>query len=414
MITASTVGAKPELRRQVGRGEIAKPELRQAEIADVVAAAEGQPHVSAERHVNLAARRHFSCTAHLLNHIGGVPTRVLRDEAYIDRVDTNRWPRGASADAEIAVKTHPSHVEERTTVDGPVTANTGAIIPPCPSIFLANRKRQSDSRCSRCRQVGLVRGRLSSTEPADGRSHRRHAGLCIRSERGSARYTDSMSSVASATGLMAIMTVASLLAQQPPPTPINPENIPTAPPAVAKLGPESLPHRGNHSRHDQARSVGGRKSQRRRDCWNSWPIRRDGLKAYESALTTDTYAVTFNAAMLLIGLDKDHARVPTSTFRSGRPRKAIASLLWIDWTRAGEHVRTPAEQLLFDKETRKPIPPSDWVYTGSTFVREGPTHKSTRYVADIDGVLIGFVHSPAPDHREHRRCRRRAATGSSS
>jgi hypothetical protein len=36
------------------------------------------------------------------------------------------------------------------------------------------------------------------------------------------------------------------------------------------------------------------------------------------------------------------------------------------------------------------------VYTGSTFVPEGPTQKSTRYVADIDGVLIGFVHSPAP------------------
>jgi hypothetical protein len=36
------------------------------------------------------------------------------------------------------------------------------------------------------------------------------------------------------------------------------------------------------------------------------------------------------------------------------------------------------------------------VYTGSVFLPQEPTMTSTRYLADIDGVLIGFVHSPAP------------------
>lgn len=193
---------------------------------------------------------------------------------------------------------------------------------------------------------------------------------------------------------MAIMTVASLLAQQPPPTPINPENIPTAPPAVAKLGP-SLYRIGeitvDTTKHEA--SVAGKVNAV--ETLEFVANTRDGLKAYESALTLDTYAVTFNAAMLLLGLDKDHARVPLQHFDPAPPQGDRVAI-WIDWTRTGERVRTPAEHLLFDKETRKPIPPSDWVYTGSTFVPEGPTQKSTRYVADIDGVLIGFVHSPAP------------------
>src|SRR5881394_3981036 len=41
---------------------------------------------------------------------------------------------------------------------------------------------------------------------------------------------------------------------------------------------------------------------------------KNGMKAYESALTIETNAITFNAAMLMIGLDKDHARVPTRHF----------------------------------------------------------------------------------------------------
>jgi hypothetical protein len=175
---------------------------------------------------------------------------------------------------------------------------------------------------------------------------------------------------------MAIMTVASLLAQQPPPTPINPENIPTTPPAVAKLGPGL--YRIGEITVDTAKreaSVAGKVN----------PVEtvefvantRDGLKAYESALTLDTYAVTFNAAMLLLGLDKDHARVPLQHFDPAPPQGDRVTI-WIDWTRHGERVRTPVEHVLFDKETRKPIPESEWVYTGSTFVPEGPTQKSTR------------------------------------
>ena len=200
--------------------------------------------------------------------------------------------------------------------------------------------------------------------------------------------------LAATLAVIAVVALATTFAQQPPARPMNPEDIPTTPPPVAKLGP-GLFRIGeitvDTTKHEA--SVAGKVNavQTLEFVANT----RGGMKAYESALTIDTNAITFNAAMLMIGLDKEHARVPTQHFDPVPPQGDRVAL-WIDWTRGSDRVRTPVEQLLFDKESNKTVPESEWVYTGSFFVPEGPTIKSTRYVADIDGVLIGFVHSPAP------------------
>jgi len=115
-----------------------------------------------------------------------------------------------------------------------------------------------------------------------------------------------------------------------------------------------------------------------------------GLKAYESAISADTDAIAFNAALLLIGLDKAHARVPTQHF-DPQPPKGDAVGVFVEWMADGAKKRVPIEQLLFDKRTNKPLSENQWVYTGSTFVAG-----TNAYQAQLDGVLIGFVHSPAP------------------
>lgn len=120
---------------------------------------------------------------------------------------------------------------------------------------------------------------------------------------------------------------------------------------------------------------------------------RNGFKAYESALTVDCNATSFNAAMLLIGLDPGHARVPTRHFDPVAPTGDLIEL-FMEWTADGERRHLPVEQLLFDRRTNAPIPEGPWVYTGSTFLRDGVN--PVRYMAEMDGVLIGFVHSPAP------------------
>jgi len=197
-----------------------------------------------------------------------------------------------------------------------------------------------------------------------------------------------------AVAVIAVVGLATALAQQPPAPPPSIEDIPTTPAPVSKLGPGLF--KIGEIKVDTSKneaSVPGKVNavQTLEFVANT----RGGLKAYESALTIDTNAVTFNAAMLMIGLDKERARVPTQHFDPVPPQGDRVAL-WIDWTRGSERVRTPVEQLLFDNESRQTVPASDWVYTGSMFVPEGPTLRSTRYLADIDGVLIGFVHSPAP------------------
>ena len=114
-----------------------------------------------------------------------------------------------------------------------------------------------------------------------------------------------------------------------------------------------------------------------------------GFKAYESALTLETGAIPLNTALILIGLDKTHARVPTRHFDAVAPAGDPVEIA-LEWTDGGDVHREPIERLLLDLRTRQPIPVGRWVYTGSTFVEGGA------YLADLDGVLIGFVHSPAP------------------
>lgn len=118
---------------------------------------------------------------------------------------------------------------------------------------------------------------------------------------------------------------------------------------------------------------------------------RGGMKAYESALTLETDGVTFNTALLLIGLDKAHARVPERHFDPVPPAGDPVEI-WIEWSGrdAMPGGRVPAEQLLFNQRTKQTVAVTSWVYTGSTTMPTGA------YLADRDGVLIGFVHSPAP------------------
>lgn len=63
----------------------------------------------------------------------------------------------------------------------------------------------------------------------------------------------------------------------------------------------------------------------------------------------------------------------------------------VSWKAGAETKRSRADDLLYNITSRKSVPPGRWVYTGSRFML-----KSTAFLADVDGVLIGFVHTPAP------------------
>lgn len=120
-------------------------------------------------------------------------------------------------------------------------------------------------------------------------------------------------------------------------------------------------------------------------------VTKGGYKSYESLLELDANAVEFNLACILIGLDAKKAK-PASFHFDKEPVAGDKLELWITWESSGKTVRRRAEELLTAAEGQAT---HEWVYTGSTFTPDG------RYLAHMDGTLIGFVHDPASiiEHR---------------
>lgn len=116
---------------------------------------------------------------------------------------------------------------------------------------------------------------------------------------------------------------------------------------------------------------------------------RGGFKAYESAIELDTDAYAFNLSMLLMGLDNTNAVLPQKHF-DPNPPEGDPVRVWVEWSKDGVDHRVPGERLLYNQEYDRVFPETHWVYTGSVFLPDG------RYLAQSDGVLIGFVHTPAP------------------
>lgn len=85
-----------------------------------------------------------------------------------------------------------------------------------------------------------------------------------------------------------------------------------------------------------------------------------GAKDYESAMTLETSAVAFNAAVLLIGLDPARARVPTEQF-DPVPPKGDPVELTVTLTVNGKQRRMLIEELVFDSRTKTTLPPGPWV-----------------------------------------------------
>lgn len=115
---------------------------------------------------------------------------------------------------------------------------------------------------------------------------------------------------------------------------------------------------------------------------------RMGYKSYESAMELDTNATSFNLALIMIGLQKNNAVVPQQHFD---PAQAAGDPveIWVEWGSGDKAHKVQAGDLLYDLRTKSIPSLGAWVYTGSTLLSTG------QYLAELDGVLIGFVHDPA-------------------
>jgi len=115
-----------------------------------------------------------------------------------------------------------------------------------------------------------------------------------------------------------------------------------------------------------------------------------GFKAYESALTLNTNAVSFNAALLVLGLDPARSRVPEFQFDPKAPEGDPVELS-VSWTDGRRTRKALIEELIYDTRTKQTLKEGPWVYTGSTLYK---TENGPMFMAETDGVLIGFMHGP--------------------
>jgi len=171
-------------------------------------------------------------------------------------------------------------------------------------------------------------------------------------------------------------------AQTAAPSPIS------KPARVEKLGPDTL--RVGNVRIDTARkeiSVKGVVTDA--NILEFIAATKGGRKAYESALELETNAFDFNLGLILIGLDQSRSVVPKMHLDPAVPLGDPLEI-WVEWDQPGGRRKIRAEQLVYNTHAKSTLPEGSWVYTGSLF-----SAQNGAYLAEVQGTLIGFVHSPS-------------------
>ena len=113
-----------------------------------------------------------------------------------------------------------------------------------------------------------------------------------------------------------------------------------------------------------------------------------GYKGYESILEAGATPYEFNLACILIGLDDKKTGDPRYHFDPTKIEGDPVEIS-VSWQADQKTRRIPAARLVRDTKNNRTLPEAGWVYTGSTFTPDG------QYLAQMDGVLVGFVHDPA-------------------
>jgi hypothetical protein len=204
---------------------------------------------------------------------------------------------------------------------------------------------------------------------------------------GMRRTTQARQWLVCAAAVVFAVSVVTARAQQSraPQTPAVPGKPPGAS-QVEKLGPTSF-RIGNVLIDTEKREVSVRGVSLEVTALEFIAVPKNGFKAYESALELDTNAINFNLGLILIGLDDSRTvRNPGIAPPKGDPVE-----IWVEWEDGGRPRKIRAEELIYNTETKETMSVGPWVYTGSAFDVANNT-----FLADLEGSLIGFVHTLGP------------------
>ena len=117
---------------------------------------------------------------------------------------------------------------------------------------------------------------------------------------------------------------------------------------------------------------------------------KGGYKSYESAIEAECTALDFNVALVLIGLDSARSTDRPRFHFDPIPPKGDSVEMSVSWRTATGERRAKLDELVYNEGNKQTLQGGHWVYTGPRFMPN-----SRALMADVDGVLIGFIHTPA-------------------
>jgi hypothetical protein len=90
------------------------------------------------------------------------------------------------------------------------------------------------------------------------------------------------------------------------------------------------------------------------------------------------------------GLEREVTDIRNLSFRDVREKVSEGTIRW----EPGQTVRVRAEDLMFNVQEGHPMVHTDWIYTGSCFVKDGVSGKHL-FRASLDGVLMAVYRDPS-------------------
>ncbi|PWB68096.1 hypothetical protein C3F09_12320 [candidate division GN15 bacterium] len=109
-------------------------------------------------------------------------------------------------------------------------------------------------------------------------------------------------------------------------------------------------------------------------------------KTYESVLTLKTKPLHLQLALLLLGAEFGGGLAYQGDSALPAGDSVDMYVAWLD--EQGKTVTHPATDLLYDREARRAMPKSKWIFTGSV-IRD-----SASFAADVEGSIIAVYSDP--------------------
>lgn len=86
-------------------------------------------------------------------------------------------------------------------------------------------------------------------------------------------------------------------------------------------------------------------------------------KTHESVLVLQANPLDLHTGLLLLGLKPDGR--PQDVGVWPKPWRGPQLDLWVEWQENGQNVRRRAEEMVWDTEKKRSLPPTPWLFTGS-------------------------------------------------